>query len=272
MEKILKRERASKIIDQLTSLLMPRILATTAPLYRYDGNIMEPFASALIIRLGDEHFLLTAAHVRDDLSKFDLYFGSTGMVRLCDYDYWGYACSPPGEDDKIDIAIFHVSKQTAGELKKEEFLTLSDLEILGQVSTACFFVFGGYPVSKNRPSRSEDIRADLRLFLVDSAPPKDYENAGLDPNFSLLLRFNKNKVWGPSGRTTAPDLYGISGGGVWSFNNQSTSTESTPRLVAIAIEWWKGQKRILATKVHVALEMIYDRFPNLRQIDYGVNS
>lgn len=263
-----KLEIASRILGQ-SSLLMPRILAASTPVFRSKGDTMEPFASAILVRFGYEHFLLTAAHVLDDRSDYDLYFGSSEVVRLLD---GSIACTLPptaGErrDDKIDIGIVHLSEQTIRDMKEGEFLTLADLGILDTATTTGCYLFAGYPASKNKPSIGEEVQAVLNSFLADPASLKDYKSADLDPSSSLLLRFNKRKLWISSGRVTGPDLFGVSGGGVWSLCDQSAVTQHKPLLVAIAIEWWKEQQKcVLATKVHVVLGALWDRFPKLRPL------
>lgn len=259
-----KRTLAPKILGQMNAL-MPRILAASTPLFRFKGDIPELFASALLIKFYDDHFLLTAAHALDNLSDYDLYFGSDDAVRFLDGSPLRTVPPPGGErsDDKIDIGIVRLSEQTIGDMKKSEFLTFADLDISDTATTGGCYLFAGYPGSKNKPSLGKEAQAVLCSFLANPAPLKDYEGACLDPSLSLLLRFNKRNLWSPLGRVTGPDLFGVSGGGVWSLCDQSAVKRPKPLLNSIAIEWWQEQRKcVLATKIHVVLAALGIAFRN----------
>lgn len=263
-----KRTISSRMLGQMNSL-MPRVLEATAPVFRFDklGN-PEFLASAVLVKVSDKHFVLTAGHVLDARSSSPLYVGSGNAVVLLQGRHMSTLFPVGGqrEQDRIDIGIVCLAEEAARGLKEDEFLTLGDLAILDAARTTGHYVFAGYPSSKHKRSiKNEEAEATLYSFIADSAPQKDYQDAGLDPSTSLLLRFDKRKLWCPTGRVMGPDLFGVSGGGVWFLDDVFAVTPHKPFLVAIAVEWWKKQpKRVLATKVHVMLAALWDGFPKLR--------
>jgi hypothetical protein len=263
-----KRAIASTMLAQMNSL-MPRVLAATAPVFSFDQLANPVFlASAVLVKVSNEHFALTAGHVLDARSASPLYVGSGNTVVLLQGHHMSTVPPVAGqrEQDRIDLGIVRLSEETVRGLKEDEFLTLADLAILETATTTGHYVFAGYPSSKHKRSiKNEEAEAALYSFISDPAPLEDYQRAGLDPSTSLLLRFDKQKLWCPSGRVIGPDLFGVSGGGVWFLDDAPAATPRKPLLVAIAVEWWQKQpKRVLATKIHVVVAALWDSFPKLR--------
>ncbi len=263
-----KRVIASTVLEKIES--MPQVTSATAPVFCLD-RLKKPkfFASAVLLKVKNWHFALTAGHVLDERSFSDLYIGSGDKVLLLDGSFG--TTVPPGDgerqQDKIDIGIVRLTKETVQDMQEDEFLTLDDAYILYTATTTGHYMFTGYPRSKHkRAIKKGQAEATPYSFATVPAPLTDYQNAGLDPRISLLLRFDKKNLWRSLGRVEGPDPTGISGGGVWFLNNAFSTTPLRPLLVAIAIEKWKppDPKCVLATKLHVALSIIWDRFPELR--------
>jgi hypothetical protein len=73
------------------------------------------------------------------------------------------------------------------------------------------------------------------------------------------MGFAKTDSYRLSGRVTSPDLYGMSGCGLWFLSGPIGSPAVRPRLAAIAIEWQKGKiKCIVATRLLAALAGAFD--------------
>lgn len=210
----------------------------------------------------------------DERSISVLHIGSGDRVVLLRGAYGSTVLPGSGkrEDDKIDIGIVRLSEETVREMQEDEFLVLDDIYDLDTATITGHYVFAGYPRSKHKGAiKNGEAKAALYSFAVDTAPLADYQTANLDPNISLLLRFEKQNMWGPQGQGNGiASPTGISGGGVWLIGDAFATTPIKPLLVAIALEWWgklrekKPPKRVLATKIPVVLSVIWDRFPELR--------
>lgn len=262
-----KRIIASTMLERFESI--PRVAAATAPVFCLD-RLEKPqfFASAVLVKINNWHFALTAGHVLDERSISNLYIGSGDKVVLLRGSYGSTV--PPGtgnrKQDRIDIGIVQLSEEIVRDMQEDEFLALDDTYNLDTATTTGHYVFTGYPHSKHKCTiKGGEAEATPYSFFAVPAPLADYQNAGLNPSISLLLRFDKQNLWRPSGRVVGPDLTGISGGGVWFMDNAFATTPLKPLLVAIAIEWWKKPpKRVLATKLHVVFSAIWFRFPELQ--------
>jgi hypothetical protein len=83
------------------------------------------------------------------------------------------------------------------------------------------------------------------------------------------LDFDKEKVTNGSGNVfIAPDLYGMSGGGVWTLHDDSKalsifSESQLNKLVGVIIEWDLQKKVIIAVRISVVISAIIERYPNL---------
>jgi hypothetical protein len=264
-----KFARAATLLEGIDSM-MPRVRAATAPVFCLDKvGKFKFFASAVLVKISEGHFALTAAHVLDERSTTILHIGSGDNVVWLRGSYGSTV--PPGfgdrKQDKIDIGIVRLSEEIVREMQEDEFLLLDDIYHLDTPMNIGHYVFAGYPCSKHKRAINEgQAKAALQPFVTDAAPIADYQDAGLDPRISLLLRFNKKNLWNSSGQVVGPDPTGISGGGVWFIGDAFATTPLKPLLAAIAVEWWwrEEPKRILATKIHVVLAVIWDRFPELR--------
>lgn len=269
----MKRMNASTMLGRIKSIL-PRVAAATAPVISLDRLKKPQFlASAILLKINNWHFALTAAHVLDERSSSDLYIGSGDNVVLLEGSYGSTV--PPGtgnrNQDRIDIGIVKLSEKKVQDMQEDEFLTFNDIYNLDTDTTTGHYIFAGYPCSKHkRAIKGKEAEATMYSFIAKPAPLADYQDAGLNPSISLLLQFDKQNLWLPSGRVVGPDPTGISGGGVWFLDNAFATTPLKPLLFAIAVEWWpkprdkKPPKRVLATKLHFALSAIWDRFPELR--------
>jgi hypothetical protein len=69
----------------------------------------------------------------------------------------------------------------------------------------------------------------------------------------------------------APDLYGVSGGGLWRFGRRLRDAVAPPRLSAIAVRWERQQqiKHIRGTRIRPILAAIADQYPDARSIIQG---
>jgi hypothetical protein len=83
------------------------------------------------------------------------------------------------------------------------------------------------------------------------------------------LDFDKEKVTDNTGNVfIAPDLYGMSGGGVWTLHDNSRaasifSESQLNKLVGIIIEWHLRKKVIMAVRISCVIAAILERYPNL---------
>lgn len=211
------------------------------PVFTLDEReLLDLEGSGLLARLGNRHYLITAAHVLDACSQ-DVYIplGTDNIEPLT-----GPAIvtgRKPGFtrlDDKIDIGFVRLSHEEAASFEEDRFLNLE--HVWGPslpISTTLFAVLG-YPV-RNRISQpqTQTIATPLTSFYTGLANEKAYRLTKTDDSSQVLLRYNRRTIATRTGVGSPSDMHGISGGGVWPIDLRVEPNPQFPSLLAgIVIE------------------------------------
>ena len=162
------------------------------PVYKRE-NTCQPalIGTGLLLAISQTRFLLTVGHVLDEMLKC-----SSAVP------FYNHLLPVVGEPtrtrtpgtitpakDCFDVGFIRLGGPwDSSELSA--FLGLAEVTISLALFPREAFSIIGYPATKQRHSC---------------------------PDTNLLLGFDKQTVWGEGGLQTAPDPYGMSGGGVWYF-------------------------------------------------------
>jgi len=253
--------------DSLTS----RLLDVTTPIYRPDARGKpEAIGSAVMLAIGPIRFLVSAAHVLNERSHHNLYFPTESeLVPLRgDFTRIFSTAARTEEDDHVDLAVVRLSGDPWTSLDDKHFTQWLELDHAGHFLMDYAFALLGYPLTKQRdPVHGPFLVAQAYRLIALECGQRVYDQERFDPNVHLLVGFDKRKTWSVDGQETAPHLYGVSGGGLWSFRKHSVLEATRPPwLAAIAVEWRaKGQyKYVLATRITVVLDALVQRYPDVR--------
>jgi hypothetical protein len=139
---------------------------------------------------------------------------------------------------------------------------VNDIAIITEPIQGSYFGIG-YPCSKQGEiDKNLEVLPKAVIYGGQTVRPDVYLQNGFDRNRHLLLEFDKKNVHGRIGPVTAPDMYGVSGGGVWRFDTLNGGIRDV--LVAIFTEWHRGSKKFLAaTRIDQVFEGIRAHFPEL---------
>src|SRR5207245_11328756 len=72
-------QEAAAVLDAHVQETLWTVERATAPIYREELGRPVPNGSAVLLRVGDRPFALTAAHVTDNSALFPLYIGSSSQ-------------------------------------------------------------------------------------------------------------------------------------------------------------------------------------------------
>jgi len=226
----------------------------------------ELVGTCLPVRIGDACILLTAGHVLDLGDERTLAIVVDNELREIRGEVTRFRPVPERASvgDHIDVGAVVLQSDCT----PRELLTLSDIElVIPPRSSVSAYMVMGYPCSKNRRSlQGERFDAHLYHFLTVDASEAEYHALDRNPDEQLVLPFNRKDVWRPEGKVTAPDLYGISGGGVWHLSPDSGVPLPQARLAAIAVEWHDKVrvKHVLATRIRPLVALLAHRYPGVR--------
>jgi hypothetical protein len=250
------------------------MLEVTTPVYREAplGRPPELIGSAVLMELGGERIVLTAAHVLDDAtSDSALYIGTPNALELLQGRRIGTPSGASGRrDDRVDVGAVRLPASVAGRFPPSCFLSVHEVAPWGAPGEGGAVAVGGYPKTKERRLSTLKREAGFHALLAMCVGPEVYDRLKVKPSHALAMGFSKRGIWQlPLGaenarRGVSPDLVGLSGGGVWVLRRPSGTKDLTPVLCGIGIEWRRQQKMIVATRIEVLLGGIWKYWPDLR--------
>ena len=267
---VASRQVAGEIAGRADSL-SGRLLEVTTPLYPSDAHGKpEAIGSAVLLAIGPFRFLISAAHVLNERSVHTLYFPTQSELVPLSGDFTRILSTTArtDEDDHVDLGVVRLSGEPWVSLDDKYFTQWLELDHAGHFLMDYAFALLGYPLTKQRnPVEGEFLVARAYRLIALECGQRVYDQERFDPNVHLLVGFDKRKTWSVDGQEAAPHLYGVSGGGLWSFRKHSVLEATRPPwLAAIAVEWRaRGQyKYVLATRISVVLDALVQRYADVR--------
>lgn len=228
------------------------------PLFRIlEGNRPEQGATGTWISIGDERFLVTAAHAIE--REFEWFPSLTGLRRLTSPGVIT-TCPPAGRtSDRCDLAVFHLTQgdQEARHPRYESVgAELIDASL--NYSQENFFEFTGFPYRKNEfDVRNNRVDLTCVSVIAETASVQQFHELGLSVHAHVLIPYTKKNMLRGGKRINVPLLHGVSGGAVWKIECGSKSRT----LVGIGIECPKGF--LVGIRISMVLEYLRLRFPYL---------
>lgn len=228
----------------------------------------EQIASGVLLEIKNHLFLLTSAHVFDDIQKFPLLIPTNSGFTKTNFSA---ACLPNTDEnrvgDKIDLAYIKLNF----DLKKNfsqgiSPLTLNNVDTTDYKEKDDIYTFSGFPYRKTK-YKENTIQSELYSFTGGLAPKETYDNLNYSPNTNILIDFNRKKTINILGDiSTAPMPHGISGGGIFSYSkdiSRLVTGNNIYRLVGIGHSYHEAQKILAGTSINLYLEIIYRNNPTL---------
>lgn len=223
------------------------------------GKRFCQIGSGVIIEFRGEVFLLTAAHVIDQLENGTLLMPAENN-KIVPIE-GSYACNKPEgnrEDYFLDYGYFKLDK-TFSDSISEKFYTVKENEvgIEKDYTDQSIFSFVGYPYRKSNVSGGTASTTPF-YYGTYHADLQEYEELGYSSDVNIIAKYNRKKsVNTKSGQIQLSVLpHGISGGGVFVWPNDSFEIPRANRkLVGIAHEF-KKEGYFVGTRLEIFLEAI----------------
>jgi len=231
----------------------------------YDRNRPAPFGSCVLFRIGDEHFILSAAHVLDWLSTDVVYVGNgTEMIQLESGQLFTSKIPAGGgrKDDRIDIGVFPLTKSVWSQISGDDFLEIADIDVNEFAEDPQRFYIGlGFPIEGALYGESEPYLRFPGISTTGKSKPDKFEELKeFSPRTHILVEYDHD--WMAVGDTygVPPKLEGMSGGALFRFDSV-TKPGAKDFLVGILIEQRSDQRIIVATQMSFIVEAIRRGFP-----------
>ncbi len=270
---------------QLEAFMPSKAIGSTVPIVLIRGTTLQQFGTGTLLRVADQSFIVTAAHVIKETPR-----SGTGLcITRTDGSFaqasGNWICSSEGQygtsSDPFDVAVLRLEPSTARGLSNESFLRLDDISFAEDLSDSVFCLLG-YPTLWSQPSTDQNTKLDLKplQYTTDAFEGPTDALSEYKARFHLLLNAGLRESTDIEGspirfeaRSGVPaefprGLGGISGCSVWVIGQKNKSLQDWNRgkakVVAVQTGIYHSQQIIKATRWIAVSTLLHEAFPELR--------
>lgn len=255
MEKV----KSNRDIDKALDELMRSELGPHSCQLLENNNGMKPYASGVLPKLGDKHYILTASHVVSDWSDQHplLIRTHSGYVSIV-------GDKLETEIDKsngIDLAYILLDERAVPSIKAgHKFLPLSKFRGRTKLLNAVQYCVIGFP-EINQKIEDGILKTGASGYFFQPCQPRVYDYYKLNPSTHFALEIKGKGIDIKTGETVKfkTDLHGLSGCGLWLVivNNNDGVYSTDFRLVGIMTEFRKGRHHCsIGNRVDILLDTL----------------
>ena len=222
-----------------------------------DADKAKPFGSAILLEANGSHYLLTAAHVLDDIDVSNLAFwDDQDLVQVSGKCV--YLSTKAEINKKADVAIWQLSDDaTSALLKHYTFLPFDRVSQDHQIVEQERYLLLGYPVSKTKKiykTMTIPIKS-LPLFTRGVINQRKLERNELDGDVNLMVEYHRRKAQSFGAKKGQiehlPDPHGMSGCGLWYID-----ADKTLKLVGVMTGYNHTDSVMIASRIDLVTEVI----------------
>jgi len=245
---------------------------------------LHHFATGALFQVGDQRFVVTAAHsirIAEGAGKtIGITCGSNSFVAVSG----NWICSAPFQygsvADPFDVAVYRLPDELVPRFNSQRFIQLSEVNF--DVPTSGVFVLFGFPGIWVAPSRNDDEKLIIKpleytaisysgdLATIEGYQPKLHFLLDADSKGISLSDGSRAEIHKRDGSPAAfpRDLKGISGCPVWLVGDQNIATGNWHNVrvgvagVQSAVYQESGAIRV--TRWIAVTTLIHEAFPELR--------
>ena len=247
------------------------LLRVVAPLYSEGPRHPVLFGTGVLVRAGEIVFLVTAAHVVDQVERGPHYFGAGNMLLPLPTVRMTCPLPPSGsrEDDEVDVGYWILDPEQISRLTSADTLHPGDLELTEPTTPPeqNQFYLSGFPASR-QPRAFKDQSWEVKDFgfITDERSLNDYAAVARDRQKHIFVDFDKSDVYRAGERVDGPNLEGVSGGALWHVRGEVGVSPQQPLLAGIVTTWRKRDpKGVSATRIRLWAVEVARQFPSAAQ-------
>ena len=221
-----------------------------------DVDKYKAHGSGVLIRIRNLHLLISAAHVFDDFEKLSIpiengkFMLKPGGERISNYPKLNR------ENDNVDIGLLILDPESIRELKTTySFLEEEQVMINHNFVENQKYLLYGFPSTWSEKSFTRKS-FHIRPFYNFTFPvnKNEYTKFNRKHYLNVIVEYDRKKAINVRSKTLSfgPDLFGMSGCGLWKINNLSKVD-----LVAIMTDWPKeNRNRIVGIRIDIVTEFL----------------
>lgn len=231
---------------------------------------LDHIGSGVVIKIGNDLFALTVAHVTDHAEGDGALFmpaaegieQMTGVLSFNPVPEHGSLAKDIG-----DMGYYHLSDDWLTKLHSAiKPLALDDLLLTDELETGDIFTFVGYPWRKTK-SRGRFRETDRTTYTGHASAPDIYEKLEYNRFVNVVIRMRRKKTYSTryESHQIAPHPQGISGGAViaWPWNLIDRHDASNLKLAAIGHTYHEREHCMAATRIIPYMMAIVRNNPEL---------
>jgi hypothetical protein len=272
--------------EKVTATIPHNAWNSTVSIVLARNGIVEQFATGVLFRIGDQHWIVTAGHaIRTAIDENRSIGISTATGRfVVARSQWmvttgnQYCCA----EDPFDVAVCALTPEEVKNFSGNCFLSLENVEFNDQSATSVYTLFG-FPtawsvpsVGQSTPVQSKGLQYTAFAFDEETNTFPDYQS-----RFHILIDANQSYLTTVDGNRTSfvdvqgqplefpKSLHGLSGCGVWRVGDLDVPIKDwrTEEAKLAALETGAfGEKAIVATRWVAVTTLIHSAYPNCRSV------
>ncbi len=250
-------QQFQKLIDSSIEILTN----FSIPLYLDINNKPRLYGTGFFVKKEGNFYLVSAAHVLDkSLSHGLYYYAGTNVVRKLSGNLVRSKLKDKRENDHIDIGVVKMTGDMMPpyiDVQKYamdySYLTPSYIP-----RSKKHYTFIGFPETKSKVVNSDSsVRTTAYAYKSDSIPSSEYIKYGVNEKTHIVLPLDLKNCEGLNGQKVKfPRPQGMSGSPVIVLYESEHGESRTFPVVAVAIEYRKSDKIVIATDVKYVIEAI----------------
>jgi hypothetical protein len=234
-----------------------------------DGKKPRIIGSCMLLRLDGRNYVVTAAHIADELDANALYISGTvgaeivqlvGVIRK--------TAPPPGGRgrDKIDIAFWEIDTQKIQALGDVVFIGESQFSMNRAPLKNRLYLAAGYPFSRNKKNVNniaKSIKPSLSKYTAElTEDPAVAQEYGVSGTQHLFLKYQKFSETGSGEKQKTFSPVGLSGGPLIDLGNFASperyvaGAAVTGYIAGMTIELIRKYNVLVAVRTQVIVEAI----------------
>lgn len=262
----------TRVLEKVRDKVLPRIVNATVPFYAVQNDEVVRDRSGVLLRVADEHFILTASHYLKEIVNANIYlyvgWDKNEEVPIPIHEAQFYTT----EVNSRDVAVIRLTTEVGWTLS-ETYSPISLHEIKPeQDRSRGLFLVVGYPQAWLRvlPGKLEsDPLPFLTRFYEGS--PRPTADVTYDPAIHALFGFTREALQGSELTVVQlPEfkgIQGISGCGIWRVCDFDKSFDNWRpeqcKLVAIQHRYFEKEGYVQGTWIRFAMEKLIADYPQV---------
>ena len=240
---------------------LPKIRDFTCTLFK-NLNSYKQHGTGVFVKIDTKYFLFTAAHVLDDIKDLFIPTRNGDVLIKPGGKILKNNANNTRKNDELDLGIMILDDLTVKDLIDDyNFLDQTHIEINhNPMNFNCYLIFG-YPSSWSKKSMLRKSFHSIPFFTFTKCIEKsEYKKLNRTDTLNLVLEYDRKNTPNLKSKTMSfgPDLFGISGCGLWFLNPNDLNSE--PKLIGIMNEWSTINRKLLsATRIDAYTEILRKR-------------